>query len=121
MNVRGVFEIADVAEADEERHHPDYAEAAVDEAPVGRYSADRSSDEGERIDANACDYAELNDPFVADGVDERTNEGNGDDQMCESEPVSAICHEWIISIGLNDAIMYTAKPGVECGFPGGRP
>ena len=114
--MRGVLEIADVAEADEERDHADYAEAAVDEAPVGRDSADGTGDQGERNDSDAGDDAELQDPFVADWIDEPAKEGDGDDQVSEGWPVGAVRHEWVGLVRMDDTLMDAAEPGVEGGF-----
>ena len=75
--------MADVVEADEERDDADDTEAAVDEAPVGRYPPDGSGNEGERNYTGTGDDTELQYPLVADGVDERTDEGDGDDEMGE--------------------------------------
>lgn len=110
----------DVAEADEKGDNPDEAEGAVDESPVGRYPTDGSGDEGERDDACAGDDAELKDPFVADRVDEWTEEGDGDDDMGKGQPVRAVGHEWVGPVGFDNALVHAAEPGVERGFAGGR-
>jgi len=78
-----VFDAADVVEADEERDDADDTEAAVDEAPVGRYPPDGSGDEGEREHSDAGDDTELQYPLVADRVDEWADEGDGNDEVGE--------------------------------------
>ena len=103
-------------EADEERDDSHYAEGAVNQAPVGWYSADRAGDEGEGDDSDAGDDAELDDPLVTDGVDEWTEEGNRDNDMGEGQPVGAVGHKGIGLIGVNDPVVYASQPGVQGGF-----
>ena len=55
-------------EADEKGDRSEDAEAAVDDTPEGRDAADWTGDEGERDDGCASDHAELEHPFVADGI-----------------------------------------------------
>jgi len=107
-----------VVEADEERDCPEDAKAAVDEAPVGLYAPDWPGDEGERNDAGTGDDAELEYPFVSDGIDQRTDEGDGDDEMSECQPVSSVGHEGVGLVGTDDAVVNAAEPGVKGWFAG---
>ena len=109
----GVFELAGVAEADEEWNDAENAEAAVDQAPVRGYAPDRSGDKGEGNDAGAGDDSELEYPLVADWVDERSDEGDGDDEMRKREPVGAVGHEGVGPVGLHDAGVNPSKPGMK--------
>ena len=102
--------------ADKKWNNADDAEAAVDKAPVGRYAADGAGDEGEWNHAGAGNHPELEYPFVTYGVDKWTDEGDGNDDMREGEPVGAIGHERVVSVRLRDCGVDAAKPGVECGF-----
>jgi hypothetical protein len=114
-----MFDLADVVEAEEEGNDAEDAEAAVDETPIGRYTPDGSGDEGERDHPGARNDSELEDPFVADGINERADESNGDDEMGEGEPVGTVGHEWVGLVGVDYAIVDSAKPGVQGGFAGG--
>jgi len=111
-----VFNVADVVEADEEGDDAENSEGAVDETPVRRYSTDGARNKGQRNDASAGDDAELEYPLVADGVDEGTNEGDGDDKVGESEPVGAVGHKGVGPVGTDNAFVDAAKPGVKGGL-----
>jgi hypothetical protein len=113
------FDLADIVEADEERDDADDAEAAVDETPVWRNAANGSGNEGEGDDSSAGDDAELEYPPVAERVDERTDERNGNDEVGEGQPVRAIGHEGVSLVGLHDAIVNAAEPGMKGGLAGG--
>lgn len=63
----GLFDPADIAEADEKWNDANDAEAPVDEAPVGRNSADGAGDDGKRYDTDACDHTKNEHPLVAQG------------------------------------------------------
>jgi len=114
-----VFELADVVEADEERDDADHAEAAIDETPVRRYAADGSGDESKGDDTCAGYQAELEYPLIADGIYERTDESDGDDEVGEGEPIGAVGHERIRLVGVDDAVVNAAEPCVQGGFAGG--
>ena len=62
------FETAYKAQTGKKRDGSEDAETAVDGTPEGRNAADWAGDEGERNDADAGDYAELEHPFVADRI-----------------------------------------------------
>lgn len=109
---------ANVAETDEEWDHAEDAEAAVDHPPVERDAADWASNQCERDDSGAGDYAKGQDSFVTDRVDERSDERYRDDEMSEGEPVSSIGHEGVAAVGLDDAVMDSPEPGLKCGFAG---
>jgi hypothetical protein len=55
-------------EADEKGDRSEDAEAAVDDTPEGRDAAEWAGDQGERDHGEASDHAELEHPFVADGI-----------------------------------------------------
>ena len=103
-------------EADEERDDADDTEAAVDETPPGWNAAYWSGDEGQRNYTGTGDDAELEYPLVADGVNERTDEGDGDDEVGEGEPIGSVSHEWVGAVGVDDAVVNAAEPCVEGGF-----
>src|SRR6185437_7071926 len=77
----------------------DEAEAAVDEAPVGRDAADGAGDQREEEDADGVDEPPGNDPFVADGIEPGADEDNRDDDVGEGEPVGSVGEEWVASVG----------------------
>ena len=91
------------AAGEEERDDADDAEGAIDQSPPDGDAADFTEDEGVRNDEEAGDDAEIDDPEVADGIAEWTDENDGDDEMAEGEPVGAVEHEWIAGVGVEDA------------------
>jgi hypothetical protein len=111
-----LLDLADVAEADEEGDDADDAEATVDKAPPGRDSAERAGDQGEGQNAEAGDYAEYQYPLVANGIAERAEECDRDDDVGECQPVGAVGHEGVIAVGVYDAVMHATQPGMESGF-----
>ena len=105
-----LLEALDAVEADEQRDGSEDAEAAVNDAPEGRDVADWAGDESEGNDGNAGDYAELEHPFVADGIAQRANEADGKDKMGEGEPVGPVGEKRVVQIGVE-------KSGVNSGDP----
>jgi len=106
--------------ADKERYDPNDPEAAVDQTPVKRDTPHRPGDEGKGNYAGAGNESELEYPLVADGVDERTNEGDCDYEVGEGEPVCSIGHEGVGPVGLDDAFVNAAEPCVESWLTGSR-
>lgn len=119
MELARAFDFADMVEADQKRDNANDSEAAVDETPIRGYTPDGSCNEGEGHYPGAGNDSELEDPLVADGIDERPDESYGDDEVGEGEPVSTVGHEWVGLVGVDDAIVDPAKPGVEGGFAAG--
>ena len=78
-----MFELGGSAKGDEERDAAEEAETAVDEAPVDGDSADWAGYEREERDGSAGYESELDDPLVADGVAEGTDECDGEDEVGE--------------------------------------
>lgn len=105
-------------EADKEGDDAEDSEAAIDQTPVWRYTADWPSDEREGDYAGAGDYAELEYPFIPDGVNERTYKSDGDDDMGEGEPVSSIGHERVRLVGVDNTVVDAAEPCMERGLAG---
>ena len=58
-------------------------------------ASDGTGDQGERNDRDAGDQAELEDPFVADGVAQGAEKGNGEDKVRKGEPVGSVGEEWV--------------------------
>jgi hypothetical protein len=114
-----LLKAADVAEAEEERYDANDAKAAIDEAPVERNAANGSGDQSQRQYTDAGNDSENEDPLVAHRIDHWAEEREGDDEMPEGEPVSAIGHEWIVAIGIRHALVDAPQPGVEGRFAGG--
>lgn len=100
----------DVVEADEEGDGSEDAEAGVDETPGERDAAHRAGDEGERKHADAGDDSELQDPFVADGVDEWADEGDCEDEVGEGQPVSAVGEEWCADAVVEQSLVDAVDP-----------
>jgi len=78
------FQLPGLAGNKKEDGSADESEAAVDEAPVERDAADGTGDEGKKEDADARDEAPRDDPLVADGVEVRADERDGDDDVGEA-------------------------------------
>jgi hypothetical protein len=97
-------------EADEEGDRSEDAEAAVDDTPDGRDAADWAGDEGERDDGCTSDYAELEHPFVADGIAQRAEERYGEDKVGEGEPVGSVGKERIVEIGVEEGGVNPCNP-----------
>src|SRR5579871_4738932 len=114
-----LFKPADITQAEEQRDRAKDAEAGVDTTPVERNATNGPGDEGERDNARAGDESEMQDPFIADGVDQRSDKSDGDDQMPEGQPVSSVGHERIVAVGDGDAFVNAAQPGLESGFTAG--
>lgn len=93
----------------------DNAEAAIDEAPVERDAADGACDECEKEDAGRVDESPRDDPLVADGIEPWADEGDGDDDVGEGEPVGAVGEEWIAGVGVGEGVVDAEKPVVESG------
>jgi hypothetical protein len=77
------FELGCTAQSDEQRDGSEDPEAAIDESPEGRDTADRAGDERQGKHPGARDEAELQDPLIADWVDERADENNSKGEVCE--------------------------------------
>ena len=99
-----------------ERDEAGYSEGAIDEAPPDGDAADFAEDEGVRNDEEAGDDAEIDDPEVADGIPEGADESDGDDEMAEGEPVSAVEHEGIAGVGVEDAGVNGLDPFADGGW-----
>lgn len=78
----------------EEWNRSEQSKAAVDQSPLKRNAANGASDEGEREHTGAGDQSKLNDPLIANWIDQRTKEGDSKDQMGEGQPIGSIGEEW---------------------------
>ncbi len=110
-----VFQLSDFSQADEEGHGSEDAEAAVHEPPEGWDAAERTRDQRQRQDADARENAELENPLIADGVGERAEEGDGEDQVREGEPVGAIGEEGRAQALLGERDVDAIDPGDDWG------
>lgn len=77
----------------------EHAKAAIDETPAEGDTADGAGDQGEGNYSGAGDEAEVNEPFVADWVNERANEGNRDHEVAEGQPVRSVGQEGKLRVG----------------------
>lgn len=100
-------------EAIEEGEGAEDAEGAIDETPVERDAADRAAEEGVGQNKEAGDQAGVEDPDVADRVNERTDEKAGDDDVGEGEPIGAVRVPWVAGIDVAEAITDGEEPLVE--------
>jgi hypothetical protein len=125
-----LFEGFDTAEAEEQGDGSEDAEATVDEPPEGWDAAQRAGDEGEGQDRNAGEDAELEHPLVADGIDQGAEEGDGEDEVGEGEPVGSVGEEGELDAVLVEGLMDPEEPlddafgqegvtGGEAGEPAG--
>lgn len=97
-----------MAEADEKRDGSDDAEGAIDESPEERNPAEGAGDEGQSKNRGAGDHSELQDPLIANRIEEGADEGNGEDEVGEGKPVCSVGQEWgvdaVVIEGLMDAL-----------------
>lgn len=63
-----------------------------------------------REDTQATDDSPLNNPFVLDGVAQRSNECNSNDEMCKRQPVRTITDERILLIGVFKSPIGLSEP-----------
>jgi hypothetical protein len=105
-----VFQVFDAVEADEEGDGSEDTEAAIDETPGERDATELTSDECERDDGNAGDDAELDHPLVADGIAQRAEEGDGEDEVREGEPVCAVGEEGVAETGFLQCVVDLIDP-----------
>jgi hypothetical protein len=105
-----LLEALDAVEADEKGDGSEDAEAAVDGTPEGRDAAEGAGDEGERNDGDASDHAELEHPFVADGIAQRAEEGDGQDEVGEGEPVGSVGEERVVEVGVKESGVNSCDP-----------
>jgi hypothetical protein len=106
------LQVFDSVEADEERDGPEDPEAAVDETPGQGDASELARDKGEQNDCDAGDDAELEDPFVADGIAPGAEEGNGKDKVREAKPVGSIGEKWVVDAVGMERCVNLLKP--EC-------
>lgn len=100
----------DAVEADEEGDGSEDTEAAIDETPWERDATELAGDECERDDGNAGDDAELDHPLVADGIAQRAEEGDSEDEVREGEPVGAVGEEGVAETGFLQGVMDLIDP-----------
>ena len=100
----------DAVEADEEGDGSEDAEAAVDETPGEWDVTELAGDESEGDDGDAGDDAELDYPLVADGIAQRAEEGDGEDEVREGEPVCAVGEEGVAETGLLQSVVDLIDP-----------
>ena len=72
-----MFESGDGPPAEQEGHTTEDPEAAVDEAPREWYASNVTSDKGQRKNSGAANQAKTDYPLIADRIEVRTDEGNG--------------------------------------------
>jgi hypothetical protein len=61
----------------------------------------------------AGDEAEVDDPFVANGIDPGANKHNGYDEVSEGQPVGAVGEEWVVSVGGRDSFVHLVQPAKQ--------
>ena len=110
-----VFELFGGAAREVERDDADDSEGAIEEAPPEGDAADTAKDEGVGNDEKAGDDAEIDNPEVADGIAERADKSDGDDEMAEGEPVGAVEKEGIAGVAIEDAGVDGLDPFADCG------
>ncbi len=99
--------------AEKKRNAAEDAKAAIDETPRKWNAADGAGNERERDDSGARDEAEVEEPAVADGIAIWSDEGDGDNEMCEGEPVCAVGEEGILAIRDGLRGVDTIDPGEQ--------
>ncbi len=104
------FKSFDVAKADEERDGSEDAEAGVNEPPQGWDATERAGYESEGKHSQAGDKAELENPLVADGVTQRTEEDYGEDEVGEGEPVGSVGEERVVDAVLVQRVVDANEP-----------
>jgi hypothetical protein len=93
--LRQLFEVTDVAEAEEKRNSAEDSEAAIDKPPRQRDATDRAGDQGKRKDRDAGDYAKLKHPFITDRIAQRAEKDDSQHKMREGEPIGSVSEEGI--------------------------
>lgn len=86
------------------------AEAAVDEPPEEGDAAGGAGSEGEEWDAEAAESGPLENPLVADGILPWADEGGGDAEVREGEPVCAVGEEGVAGRGVGEGVADTGEP-----------
>ena len=76
-----MFESEDGATAEQERNTAEDPEAAVDKSPREWYASDVASDKGQRRNSGAANQTKTDYPLIADRIEVRTNERNGNHQV----------------------------------------
>jgi hypothetical protein len=72
-----MFESGDRAPAEQQRHTAEDPEAAVDKTPREWYASDVTSDKGQRKDSGAANQTKTDYPLIADRIEVRADERNG--------------------------------------------
>ena len=90
------MEAADSAEADEKGNDSEYAKAAVNETPERGNAAEWTGDESQGNDGDAGDHAKLKYPLVADRIKEGPEEGDGEHEVGEGQPVRTVGEERVV-------------------------
>jgi len=104
------FKVFDAVETDEKGDGTEDAEAAVDETPGEGDASEWSGDEGQGNDCDAGDDAELKDPLVADGVAQGAEEGDGEDEVGEGQPVGSVGEEGVMEVGVEERGVNSCDP-----------
>jgi hypothetical protein len=104
------FETVYKSQTGEKRDGSEDAETAVDQTPERRDATERPGDQSEWNDRDAGDYAELENPLVADGVAQWADERDCNNEMGEGEPVGSIGKEWVAKAVIAEGVMDFCNP-----------
>ena len=86
------------------------AEECVDDSPEKWNAANRPKDNGERQDGYAGSDSVANDPGVTNWITDGHDEGNGNDEVPEGEPVVPISEEWVAIVCFLNGLTHERKP-----------
>ena len=109
----GSLDDAGEAEAVEEGEGAKDAEGGIDDAPVEGDAANGAAEESVGEDKEAGDEAGVEDPDIADGIDEGAEEKDRDDDVGEGEPIGAVGVPRVALAGLVEAVADGEEPVVE--------
>ena len=104
------FEAVYKSQTGEKRDGSEDAETAVDQTPERRDATERPGDQSEWNDRDAGDYAELENPLVADGVAQWADERDCNNEMGEGEPVGSIGKQWVAKAVIAEGVMDFCNP-----------
>jgi hypothetical protein len=109
-------ELFDLASAVEKREDADDAKGTIYEPPAEGNAAHTAGDERKGDDEDTSDDTELDDPDIFDGVEIRADEGDGEDNVREGEPVRPVSEEGKLGIGLDKGVAHFYEPVSKAGI-----
>src|SRR5450759_938871 len=86
-------------------NNTDHAERAIDQLPAEGNVAQWAKDQRERQDQKASYHSKFDPPNVFDGIAQRANKGNRNDDVRKAQPIRAVGHKWIVLISDGDGLM----------------